>query len=83
MIDEKGNDPEIIPEETIEERSEKMDEIRPSAYFLLFRLHSLVCICSLALMAVSQALPKTHDVPYLILKLEQMYILFACCIGKD
>lgn len=89
IIHHNGDDAKIRPEETIEETgetsieeiSEKLDEIRPSMPFLIFRLHSLICIFSLALMAVSQALPKTHDVPYLILRLEQMYILFACCIG--
>lgn len=44
-------------------------------------MHSFICLLSLAMMAVAQTLPKSHEVPYVILKIEEIYILVACVFG--
>jgi len=54
------------------------DGTRPSPIFLFFRLHNLVGVLSLLLMAFAQALPSPHEKLTIISFLQKFFILFAC-----
>lgn len=60
---------------------EDEDELGPSSCFIFFRVHSLVCVLSLALMAIAQALPSPHRKMEFISILQQFYILLACAVS--
>jgi len=59
------------------------DELQPSATFIFFRFHNMVGVLSLGLLAFAQALPPPHSSPYIMLMLQQFYILFACGVSTQ
>ncbi len=81
LKDEDGKTKPQSPSSSTSSVRVEREELQPSCYFLLFRLHSLLSVLSLTAMAFAQALPKAHDVPYFVMRLEQCYILLACSIG--
>jgi len=56
---------------------------RPSPIFVFFRLHNLVGVLSLFLMAFAQALPSPHEKLPIISFLQKFFILFACAVSVD
>jgi len=68
----RGDDSEIVNDGT-----------RPSPIFVFFRLHNLVGVLSLLLMAFAQALPSPHEKLPIISFLQKFFILFACAVSAD
>lgn len=73
-------------ESTEEVQSEGVDNqeyesSKPSCIFIFFRIHNLIGILSLFLMAVAQGFPSPHTKVWLISGLQEFYILLACSVS--
>jgi len=54
---------------------------KPPLMYLFFQFHNLICVISLALLTVSQALPPPHVRPLIITALIHFYVFIASIVG--